>query len=182
MPRPSAPNPSLYAVFLYGANIPKGRWLSRSELQRVVTNLQPGMVLREIVGDTDNILFNSPSFQTEPRIRSAIESGLKFRCVAIDIDTLRTIVNNAIQTIQRLGIRLIPPYRQTISEVEWEFGVVLSSELLPSTVDTSELLFNPTKNAAPIELIAGRALLARKRCKTESGSRIMFGSTLIKPW
>lgn len=182
MSRSSVTNPRLYAAFLYGANIPKGRWLSRSELQGVVTQLQPGLVLREIVGDTDNILFKSSSFENESSIRGAIEGSLKLRCVVIDVNTLRSIVNHAILTIQRLGVRLIAPYRQTISEVEWEFGVVLSSELLPSTVDASGLLFNPTKNAVPIEIIAGRALLVRKRCKTESGSRIMFGSTLIKPW
>ena len=172
----------LYAVFLYGVNIPKGHSLSTAELRRVGTILQPALVLRKIVGDTDNILLELSSPQTESSVRSTIECALNIRCVAIGVETLRIIVNRALQAIQRPDIRLIPPYRETITGAEWEFGVVLSSEPLPSTIETSQLLFEPTKNAVPLEIIAERALLARKRCKTESGSRIMFGSTLIKPW
>ncbi len=174
--------PTPYAVFLYGVNIPGGRWLSQTDLQTAAAGLRPSLVFREIVGDTDNILFETQGPQTDRTVQTAVEGVLDSRCVAIDINSLQIIVGQAIDMLRSLGVPLARPYRVTLSGEDWEFGLVMCSERLPSGVDEKLLLFEPRKNVVPLGIMGGQALLVRKRSRTAGGSRIMFGRALIDPW
>jgi len=175
-------HPLLYTVFLYGANIPNGRWVSRQEVESALQSLRPGIKFAGIVGDADNIVLASRTVQDEHSLRIAVERALDFPCAVISAPTLRSIVATAMDRIRALDYPNTPPYRASIDGVEWELCLVMSSDTFPCALPDEELLFSPRRNVVPLGLLLKRALLVRRRRTTDRGTRVMLGSTLIDPW
>ena len=69
-----------------------------------------------------------------------------------------------------------------VDGVEYEWCVVLNSDLLPPGACGEGWLFRPTRYAVATTVLERRALLARKRRFTVTGSRVMLGTALNDPW
>lgn len=174
--------PIVYAAFLYGVNVPKGKQLTLLRVQSDLEPLQPALAFAGIVGRPDSLLLWSTSPRTEDSVRRAVSEALDCPCVVISTETLERVVDSALDTLRALGSPTAPPYRVTLQGAEWEWCLVLASEPLPEDADRPAWLFNPTKTAVALRVLERRALLARKRRYTETGGRIMLGATLIDPW
>lgn len=166
----------LYAGFLYGVNIPGGVWLKAAEVEAKLRRDLPVLGYVKCVGDADNVLLET-AVQTESEVAARLETlfGIK-GAVVISLDSLRRAYDAARRSLKAHGFPDTAPFIVKRNEAEWEFGVVLSSVSL-----RAGSAFPPTKNARALGVIEPRALLVQKRCATATGSRIMWGSTVIKP-
>ena len=171
----------LFASFLYGVNIPHGVRLVQTELRLRLADLPHGVEFVRLVGDVDNLLFKAEG-SAESSLRKLLGKRLDVNSVVISISTLTTILHETKKVLHSLGLPGSLPDHMEDHGIEWELGLVLTSEPIPSSVQGAAGLFSSKKNVVAIKVIAGRALLFHKRRSTDSGSRIMFGSTVIQPW
>ena len=175
--------PNLYAAaFLYGANIPGGKSVTRESVRSALERCKPSVTFNGIVGRPDSILLSCSTLATEDSVRRIVSESLDCPCVVIFAGTLERLVDAALASVQELGHSARPPYRVTSDGAEWELCLVLCSESLPPDADGQTWLFAPTTNAVALRVLERRALLARKRRHTPRGKRIMLGATLIDPW
>lgn len=172
----------LYAVFLYGANIPGGRTVTRESVESAVEHLRPAVTFGSIVGRPDSILLWCSGSSTEDSVRRTVSETLDCPCVAISVATVERLVDSALDSIRQLGYPTLPPYRVTLDSAEWECCLVLCSESLPPNTEGPMWLFSPTRNAVTLKVLERRALLTRKRRYTANRKRVMLGATLIEPW
>ncbi len=66
----------LYAAFLYGANIPHGKKVTRRSIESALQRLQPSMAFSGIVGRPDSILLRCGGSVTEDSVRRAVSESL----------------------------------------------------------------------------------------------------------
>jgi hypothetical protein len=171
----------LYAVFLYGVNIPGGLWLTAQEVERRVGRLNAA-TFAGIVGRPDSLLLWSTAATTEEALRRAVTEAVGCPCVILPAATLERIADGALGALRASGDGCMPPYRHVLDSVEWEWCLVLSSEPLPADATGGVWLFRATQNAVAVAVLERRALLARKRRRTPNGGRVMLGAVLNDPW
>jgi hypothetical protein len=171
----------LYAGFLYGVNIPGGVWLKAGEVEAKLRRDLPALGYVKCVGDADNVLLEI-TIQTESEVASRLETlfGIK-GAVVISLDSLRRAYDSARRSLKAHGFPDTAPFVVNRDEAEWEFGVVLSSVSIGASTGELSAAFRVTKNARALAVIERRVLLVQKRRATATGSRIMWGSTVIKP-
>ena len=176
--------PRLLAVFARGVNIPGGRRLHREELRSLLTPLAPGVEFAGAVGDVDNLLFAvaAASEMSEEDLSLWLTHRLRLKLVTIPREDLSEIMVEAEQELRRRSLPTQAPYRFTRDGAMWEIGVVLTSEVLPETLDSETCLFAATTRAKALRLLRRRALLVVKRRATRAGTRIMWGDVVIRPW
>lgn len=173
----------LFAAFLYGQNLPGRKYLSALDVEEIVRPLMPRICFLEIVTRPDSILLSCDPSETEQSIREALYAVLGCKNVVIEIDSLRRIVKTAQSALQSIGQPACSPYRIIYEDAEWEWCVVLCSESLPLRLTEKRCLGTySAKMVVSIGILDSRALLARKRRWGPSGTRIMTGAVLIKPW
>jgi hypothetical protein len=177
----------LYAVFLYGVNIPGmrgGIWLSEEKVRASLQRLPPWLTFQQIAGRPDSLVLAAAEPTTEDSVRRAAGEALGCRCVAVAATTVARVVDSAIAALRPLGDSAAAPHRITIDDAEWEWCLVLTSEPLPvaATIDTAAWISRSTANAVGLAVLERRALLARKRRRTPNGVRVMLGAALIDPW
>ncbi len=174
---------TLFAAFLYGQNIPGRRYLTALFVEEAVRQLTPRISFLEIVTRPDSILLSCDPSETEQTIRAALSAVFGCTSVVIEIESLRRIITAAQSALQAIGQPAFPPYRLNCEDAEWEWCVVLCSEPLPLRISEEQCLGTPSaRKVVPIAILNSRALLARKRMRNSSGTRIMTGAVLIKPW
>lgn len=174
---------TLFAVFLYGQNIPGRRYLTALVVEEAVRQLIPRISFLEIVTRPDSILLSCDPSETEQTIHAALSALFGCTSVVIEIESLRRIITAAQSALQAIGQPTFPPYRLNCEDAEWEWCVVLCSEPLPLKISEERCLGTPSaEKVVPIAILNSRALLARKRMRNSSGTRIMTGAVLIKPW
>jgi hypothetical protein len=173
----------LFAAFLYGQNIPGRKYLSALDVEKVLRPLIPRICLLKIVTRPDSILLSCDSSETDQSIREALYALFGCKSVVIGIESLRRIVKAAQSALQSIGQPACSPYRLNCEDAEWEWCVVLCSESLPLRITEQRCFGTPSaEKVVPIGILDSRALLARKRRLNPSGTRIMTGAVLIKPW
>jgi hypothetical protein len=173
---------SLYAAFLYGVNIPGGRRFTGAQVSSGLRRLQPALMFASIVGRPDSVVLWASEPATEQSVRYTVSGALDCACVVLSAATLEGIVQVALDAARAAGLSETAPYRVTRDGVEWELCVVLSSDTLPPDSSGDRWLFRPTTNAVAVAVLGRRALLARKRRLTPTGSRVMLGAALNDPW
>ena len=162
----------LFAAFLYGLNIPGSRYVTGDQIQDMLRPLAPHITFVRIVARPDSVLLQCDESTTEQSLREALKDRLDCNNVVIAVESLCRVVKaaqNVLKSIEQI-------------EVEWEWCVVLSSEPFPSTFIEERSLFPHTTKVVPVCILDSRALLVRKRRLNPSGTRIMTGAILIKPW
>ena len=172
----------LYAVFLYGVNIPGGRWLTSAEVESGLEPLRPAVAFAATVGRPDSLLVWSNDAVTEDSLRRSISEALDCACVVLSIAALERIANAALVALRGFGDSCTPPYRVTVDGAECEWCLVLASDLLPSCAKGERWLSRPTRNVVALAVLERRASLARKRRRTPGGGRVMLGAALNSPW
>ena len=174
-----------FAGFLYGVNIPGGVWISSNEIHAKLNSFHPKVRFIEYVGDTDNLIFEAPFDRgVEDLLREALYQHLSVDSVVYSSANLDKILTESKAYLRSNGYTLVTPYRVIRENHEWEIGLVLSSQNLPSSMHGKGGLFKSGKNAVALKVIKAAGLLVEKRRKTEAGkrSRITWGSTVINPW
>lgn len=174
-----------YAGFLYGVNIPRGVCISPTDLQSQLKNIDQDIRFVGFVNDSDNLIFESKSATCDERLlRKTLRQRLGVDSVVLSWATMLKVVSEATAHLKSIGYPIDTPYRIIRNSQEWELGVVLLSENLPTSMHGSATLFSSRKNAIALKVIAGCGLLVEKRCRTDGGkqSRITWGSTVIRPW
>ena len=162
----------LFAAFLYGLNIPGSRYVSGEQVQNMLRPLVPRIAFARIVARPDSVLLRCDATITEQSLREDLRIHLDCNSVVIDGESLCRVARaaqNALKSIEQI-------------EVEWEWCLVLCSEQFPSSLIEERALFPYTTNVVPVCILDSRALLVRKRRRNLSGTRIMTGAILIKPW
>lgn len=162
----------LFAAFLFGLNIPGSRFLSGEQIQEMLRPLSPRIAFVRIVNRPDSVLLRCDVSIDEQSLRKALSIHLGCNSVVMNVESLcevATAAQNALKSIEPI-------------EVEWEWCLVLCSERLPSSLIGERGLFPNTKNVVPVCILDSRALLVRKRRLNHSGTRIMTGAILNKPW
>lgn len=162
----------LFATFLFGLNIPGGRFLSGARVQEMLRPLSPRIAFVRIVTRPDSVLLRCDASITEQSLRETLSIHLGCNSVVLDVESLCRVVmaaQNVLNSIEPI-------------EVEWEWCLVLCSERLPSSLIEESSLFPHTTKVVPVCILDSHALLVRKRRLNPSGTRIMTGAILIKPW
>jgi len=162
----------LFAAFLFGLNIPGARFVSGEQVQNMLSPLSPRIAFVRIVARPDSVLLRCDASITEQSLREALSIHLGCNSVVIDTESLCRVI-----TAAQNALKSIEPI-----EVEWEWCLVLCSEQLPSSLIEKRGLFPHTTKVVPVCILESRALLVRKRRLNPSGTRIMTGTILIKPW
>lgn len=162
----------LCAAFLFGLNIPGSRFVSGVQVQEMLRPLSPRIAFVRIVTRPDSVLLRCDASITEQSVREALSIHLGCNSTVIDVESLCRVV-----TAAQNALKSIEPI-----EIEWEWCLVLCSEQLPSGLIEERGLFPHTTKVVPVCILDSRALLVRKRRLNPSGTRIMTGSILIKPW
>lgn len=162
----------LFAAFLYGLNIPGSRYVSGEQVQNMLRPLAPRIAFVRIVARPDSVLLRCDASITEQSLREDLRIYLGCNSVVIDGESLCRVARAAQNTLK--SIEQI--------EVEWEWCLVLCSEQFPSSLIEERALFPHTTKVVPVCVLDSRALLVRKRRRNLSGTRIMTGAILIKPW
>lgn len=173
----------LYAALLYGVNIPGGIRLTCKQVELKLRGLSDNLEFVRCVGDADNILLRAKTDEADSRIIHQLRALLGVKALTVvSLGELRQILDEAKRELKARGVNEKHGFRVISDSGQWEFGLVLSSEVLPQRIQDQSSYFEPKKNVLGIRLICGRALLVQKRCSTATGSRIMFGQTAIGPW
>lgn len=173
----------LFAAFLYGQNIPGLRYLTAAKVEELLRPLTPRISFLETVTRPDSILLSCAPSETDQSIREALFTLFRCTSVVMEIEPLRRILKAAQTSLQSIGQNASAPYKLSCEDVEWEWCVVLCSEPLPLRITEKRCFGTPSaKKVVPIGILDSRALLARKRMRNPSGTRIMTGAVLIKPW
>jgi hypothetical protein len=175
-------NRTLYAVFLYGVNIPGGRWFTSAAVESGLQPLRPAVAFAATVGRPDSLLVWSNDGMAEDSVRRAVTEALDCACVALSITALERITAAALAALRASGDACTPPYRVTADGTECEWCLVFASDALPPGAIGDEWLFKPTRNTVAMAIVERRALLARKRRLTPRGKRVMLGAALNDPW
>ena len=173
---------TLYAVLLYGVNIPGGRRFTSAEVESGLRPLQPAVVFAATIGRPDSVLVWSNDATTEDSLRRAVTQALDCPCVVFSTMALERITDAALAVLRASGDACTPPYRVTADGAECEWCLVLASDALPPGAVGDRWLFQPTRNSAALAVVERRALLARKRRLTPRGKRVMLGAALNDPW
>ena len=174
---------NIFAAFLYGQNIPGRKYLSALNVEEILRPLRPRICFLNIVTRPDSILLSCDPTSTEQSIREDLYGLFGCKSVVLGIEPLRRIVQDAKSALASIGQPTHSPYRFDCEDAEWEWCVVLCSE--PLTFKMTEERCFGTPSAAkvvPLAILDSRALLARKRRQSPSGTRIMTGAVLIEPW
>jgi hypothetical protein len=179
---PTHRNRTLYVAFLSRHDIPGRRHLTGELVQDVLRLLAPKIVFVKIVFRPDTFLILCESSATEQSILEALRVRLVHNCVVIEVGMLRRILQAAQTALRSIEQPAEPMYRLTIEGFVWEWCLVLCSEQLPSNINEEHSPFPPTTIVAPVCTLNSRALLVRKRRTSRTGTRIMTGDLLIKPW
>lgn len=173
---------SIHVALLHGRNIfGRGR-LTNDEVRTTLQALTPRLTLRALVGQSGNLVFTVNATFDEAELRSDIERALSVHCVVIAAAPLKTIFEQAQAEVGSHSNSGDHPYRLTDNDVKWEFGLLVSSEELPTQISGPAELFPPTRAATAVQLIQYRALLVRKRLAADNGKRIPWGDAVNKPW
>lgn len=118
----------MYAAFLYGVNIPKGKQLTLLGVRSALEALQPALAFARMVGRPDSLLLRSTSPRTEDSVRRAVSEALDCPCVIISTETLERVVDSALDTLRALGSPAAPPYRVTLKGAEWEWCLAVQPD------------------------------------------------------
>lgn len=171
----------VYAA-LHGVNIPGGIWLDEAKVRAALQRLPSSMTFLRIVGRPDSILIGVNGTTTEDDVRRAVSAAVGRGCVTISTRLASRIVDGAVAALHPLGDSATPPYGIMKEGTEWEWCLVLSSDVLPPGAPASAWLFDRTPTVVALTVLEGRALLARKRRRNQNGTRITLGNRLLKPW
>ena len=173
---------NIYVAFLYGVNIPGGVKLRTAEIPGKLAPTSDVTFIR-CVGDADNILFVTTKSISGTVIARQLNRQLGLKgSVVLSLFALREILRQAEQELFIRGFPTEPPFRINDGGELWEFGLVFASEAVGSAATQQNLAIRNRKNVRIISPIGTHALLVQKRCSTDNGSRIMFGTTVIAPW
>jgi hypothetical protein len=143
----------LYAAFLYVANIPHGKKVTRRSIESALQRLKPSVTFKGIVGRPDSILLRcgGPATEDSDSVRRAVSESLDCACVVISTRTLERLVGAGLDSLVALGYPSTAPYRVISDGAEWELCLVLCSESLPPGADGQTWLFSPTRNAVALQ-------------------------------
>ncbi len=171
-----------FAGFLYGVNIPGGKWIRSGEVASKFAPLPDGLRFGQIVGDTDNLILLGDSRFDEAKLRAWLRERLEVESVVIQTAALAPLLEEIMRELKCRSYPLAAPYRVTRDRVEWELGVVLASDALPAFVRGPAALFEKTTNAVALLEVHGRVLLVEKRYQNARGEHLPWGSRVIDPW
>jgi hypothetical protein len=153
---------SVYVALLYGRNIFGSGPLTHDEIRAQLQALTPRVTLRAAIGQSGNLVLTTDTTLQEAQLRTEIERLLSVRCVVIAAGLLRSI-------FERTQVEIRPrvelghhPFRTTVNGIEWEFGLVVSSDELSEPV-ARDGLFTPGDVAIALQVIQRRAWLVQKR-------------------
>jgi len=170
----------MYAA-LHGVNIPGGLWLDDGKVRASLQRLPASMTFLRTVERPDSILIAASDTTTEADVQQAVTAAIGRPCVAMSVRLASRIVDGALATLRTLGVPVAPPYRIIADGTEWEWCLVLASDVLPRTPPLT-WLFEPKPHVVAAAALEHRALLARKRRKNANGTRLTLGDRLIVPW
>jgi hypothetical protein len=172
----------LFAAFLYGQNIPGRRYLTGPDVEQRLRTLGSKVTFAGIVSRPDSILLLCDPSLIEKLLQKSLLACLDCKSVVMEGGSLDRIVTAARAFLHTIGQPTEPPYRISTDGAEWEWCLVLWSEKLPPLVSEETCFGTFTKNVVPVQVVDYRALLARKRRRNPSGTRITLGSILNAPW
>jgi hypothetical protein len=164
-----------YCVFLYGVGIPGGKKIDMPALPNLLANLPSGFQYQGSIGKSGNLLFWGPDDADAGKLQAIVKNRLCIECVVKTLPDLKKCLQRASKVLEKPLLVQIQK-----SGVTWEIGVVLLSNPIPDGSSDSVWQYS-LKNAESICSLDSRTLLVKKRRTTSSGSRVMWGSTVLNP-